>query len=314
VSSTILVRSIPWILWLQQFSPGLDWPMGAITQLGEATGILLLISLLYWGLDRPLAVRMTLLFVLSLAVNTLAKELLGQPRPFELDPRVLRLDSASGGGLPSGHTQAAVVTWGLLALTHRRRWVMALCGALLLLVPLSRLYLGMHFPTDLLGGYLLGALLLWGWWRWEPAATRWLGERPRLTQLALTVLLPAALLLALGRADRRALLGACLLVGAGLGYHLLWPPARQNSAGTLLQRLLRWLVGLGSTVPLALLALSLPIGPLPVALLLMLVGVWTTVGAPWLFVRLGLASGRPLARRRAVRPRGGGRHDRHSGF
>jgi len=66
----------------------------------------------------------------------------------------------SGGGLPSGHTQGAVVVWGYLVSQFRRRTLWILAGFLMIGIPLSRLYLGVHFPTDLLGGYILGALCL----------------------------------------------------------------------------------------------------------------------------------------------------------
>jgi len=83
-----------------------------------------------------------------------------QPRPFQYDSRVKALVHAGGGGLPSGHTQSAVAVWGYLASQVRSRKLWILAGFLMIGIPVSRLYLGVHFPTDLLGGYILGALLL----------------------------------------------------------------------------------------------------------------------------------------------------------
>lgn len=297
--SFILDRGVEWVLWVQRFSPALDGVMSTITLFGEAVGIVLVLSLLYWGLDRRLAVRLVLLFALSLFINTWAKNLVMQPRPFQYDPRVLQLDHATGGGLPSGHTQAAVVVWGYIALWVRKRWATILAVALMILVPLSRMYLGMHFPTDLLGGYLLGGLLLWAFYRLEPAATRWLSEVTPPWRIALTAVLPALLLWSLAGADGNAIAGALVLLGGGLGYHLLWPPARDEMGGSAPQRVLRWLVGLGAT---ALLAMGIMALPNVLALIgFVLLGVWITVGTPWLFVRLGLARQRPLRRRRSAR-------------
>jgi membrane-associated phospholipid phosphatase len=286
VPDNVLDWGLTWVLFLQQFSPALDGLMSALTLLGEAAGFVLLISLLYWSLDRRLAVRLLLLYVLSLFINTWAKELLMQPRPFEYDPRVLRLDSSGGGGLPSGHTQGAVVVWGFVALWVRKRWTTVLAVAVIILVSISRVYLGMHFPTDVLGAYLLGGLLLWAFVRLEPAATRWLDGVAILWRIALTAVLPAVA-------------GALALLGASLGYHLLWPPARDELGGSALQRIVRWLVGLGSTALLALGVVALPAAvALPGYLLL---GLWAAVGAPWLFTRLGLARQNPLRQRRSAR-------------
>jgi membrane-associated phospholipid phosphatase len=299
VPESILVRGLSWVLFLQQFSPALDGLMSTLTLFGEATGIVLLITLLYWGLDRRLAVRLVLLFALSLFVNTWAKEWLAQPRPFQIDPRVLQLDSSGGGGLPSGHTQAAVVVWGFLALWVRKRWTTVLAVAAMVLVPLSRMYLGMHFPTDLLGGFLLGALLLWAFYRLEPRTTAWLDTLSRTWRIVLTGLLPALLLLSLSGTDDLAPFGAAAILGASLGYHLLWPVARDDLAGSALQRIMRWLVGLGTTGLLALGAVALP--GLVATIGAAIMGVWMAVGAPWLFTRLGLARQNPLRRRRSAR-------------
>jgi len=84
-------------------------------------------------------------------------------------PDVRHLDeSPPTSSFPSGHTSAAVALYGglalILALLARRTWVKALCWALLLLpiaVALSRLYRGMHHPSDVTASFLNGALCLW---------------------------------------------------------------------------------------------------------------------------------------------------------
>ena len=50
--------------------------------------------------------------------------------------------------------------WGFIAAYWKRPWYAGLAAALMIGIPVSRIYLGVHFPTDLLGGYLIGALLL----------------------------------------------------------------------------------------------------------------------------------------------------------
>ncbi|MFI6946342.1 phosphatase PAP2 family protein [Streptomyces sp. NPDC050422] len=105
------------------------------------------------------------------AVTTLASSLLqqgvkaavGRERPRWPDP----VDSAHYAAFPSGHAMTAVVSCGLLLwLLHRsgarpwiRRTALAAAGVSVLGVGLTRLYLGVHWPSDVLGGWLLGAAL-----------------------------------------------------------------------------------------------------------------------------------------------------------
>ena len=63
-------------------------------------------------------------------------------------------------GFPSGHTSIAIAFWASVALLFRKRWVSIICIALMILVPISRIYLGVHFLADVLGGLSLGALAL----------------------------------------------------------------------------------------------------------------------------------------------------------
>ena len=106
-----------------------------------------------------MAVRVALLMALSSVLNQTLKALLQQPRPFHLDP-TLKQSEAIGYGLPSGHAQASVVQWGSLAAWFRRQWVWSVAVALVFLVGLSRVYLGVHFPTDVLAGWAIGAALV----------------------------------------------------------------------------------------------------------------------------------------------------------
>jgi membrane-associated phospholipid phosphatase len=295
----ILRAGVVWVLWLQQFSPALDGLMVALTLPGEVVFYLALFPLLYWCVDRRLAARLTLLCILSLNLNAWAKEIVAQPRPYQYDPRVKPLREAAGGGLPSGHTQNTVAVWGYLAAWARRPWITALFVALLVLVPLSRLYLGAHFPSDLVGGYLLGALLLWLAWRAEAPAARAWGRLPLGVRLALAATLPPLILLAMPPLHERILDGALLLAGAGAGVVLAerWVPEARG--GALWRRGLRLLVGLLTTLAfyLALEALARVVGwsGLAGAALYAPLGLWGALGAPWLFGRLGLTGGAPCS-------------------
>ena len=184
------------ILWLQQFSPTLDWPFRIITVLGDELFFLLFLPLVYWCVHRRIGAGLAVLFLFSASLNAIAKALLGMPRPFMVEPAVMQLATAGGGGFPSGHTQGAVVVWIYIAARFRQRCLWWLAGVLILAIPLSRLYLGVHFPVDLVGGYLIGGLLVLVFLMIEPPIIERIGNPSQAMVMAgaLAIVLSAVLL------------------------------------------------------------------------------------------------------------------------
>jgi membrane-associated phospholipid phosphatase len=79
--------------------------------LGDKEFYLLFLPLIYWCVDRRTGVRLLFLLLVSVFINSAAKVLVHQPRPFHYDSRVEQIVEAYGGGLPSGHTQNTMVLW-----------------------------------------------------------------------------------------------------------------------------------------------------------------------------------------------------------
>src|SRR4030067_2229020 len=102
--------------------PALAAVFRGISFLGEEEFYLLLFPTLLWCVDTRLGFRIGLIFLLSVYVNSLVKETVAHPRPFELEPSV-QLGDAQGDGLPSAHAQNAAIIWGGIAAQARRRWV-----------------------------------------------------------------------------------------------------------------------------------------------------------------------------------------------
>ncbi|MBN1103828.1 MAG: phosphatase PAP2 family protein [Deltaproteobacteria bacterium] len=289
----VLDSGVDFILRIQGFSPGLDAPFRVLTFLGNEGFYLFLLPLIYWCLDKRTGIRLSVLFLLSAYVNDVAKTLFGQPRPFEYDSRVRPLARAEGGGLPSGHTQHAVVVWGYLSLRFGRLWAWCVAALLMVLIPLSRLYLGVHFPTDLLGGYILGALLLILYVRLEPRVEALFKARGLIWQLAAALCVPGLLILLAPAGAKSALAAGATLTGIAVGMVLEERWVRFQSGGHWKKMALRFLIG--TAVSLAIWAglkagfRSLDPEPLFRFVRYGLLGLWVAAGAPWLFCRLGLA-------------------------
>ena len=135
---------------------GDGWVVGPIV---VAAAVLLLV----WGRWR-LGVLVVSVSIVTSLLTTLAKGLVDRPRP----PLDARLVSVSGPAFPSGHASNAVGCYLTLAavlwVSSPRGWRRVTVGGAAILLALgvggSRVYLGVHWPSDVLGGWLLGAAVL----------------------------------------------------------------------------------------------------------------------------------------------------------
>jgi membrane-associated phospholipid phosphatase len=147
-------------LFLQSLSGWLSTPMKAFTFLGQEEFFLAIMPALYWCLSAVIGLRVAAMLLFSNILNTFFKLILLSPRPYWVDTRVNAMISETSFGFPSGHAQHAASVWGMLAVNIRRRWVTAVLIFIVFAIGLSRIYLGVHFTSDVIAGWAIGALLL----------------------------------------------------------------------------------------------------------------------------------------------------------
>ena len=140
-------------------SPLLTFFFEFLTVFGTGEVNVLLLCMVFWCGNQKLGARLLVLMFVSGYLNALLKDVIMLPRPFYYDPE-LQLFPTGGFSLPSGHAQSAVVVWGGLLLWSKKSRLRWWCLALIGLIGLSRVYLGVHYPTDVLAGWLVGAFLL----------------------------------------------------------------------------------------------------------------------------------------------------------
>ena len=132
--------------------PALDTLFSGITYFGDELAFLALALLLFWCVDKRTGYYVFVVGLFGTLANQFLKITCRIPRPWVLDPDFTIVEAAraaaTGDSFPSGHTQNAVGTFGAIALQTKQRWVRWACIALLLLVPFSRMYLGVHTPLD----------------------------------------------------------------------------------------------------------------------------------------------------------------------
>jgi len=274
-------------------SPAVDSVFKAITFLGEEDFFMILLPLILWCVDFAVGMRLSAVFLLSTYGNECLKQLFGHPRPFELDD-TLRLHDAGGYGLPSGHSQSAVVVWGTIAAEFRKRWMWIVAITLMVLIGFSRIYLGVHFPTDVLGGWAVGALALAIYVAARPRIEAWLRRAGLAAQLALAVIPPLVLMLLYHREVTSSAMG--VLMGVAVGVALANRFFSFSASGPLWQRGARFLLGAVGIVALRYgLKAVFPGEGEPFYLAMHtvrygLMGLWAGLGAPWVFLKLRLAS------------------------
>lgn len=148
------------IHWVQSFHTNvLDQIFILITMLGEEYFYILLLGFMYWCVNKEVTRYLVLCLTFSSVLNGAMKEIVNSQRPFMVaDVRALRVETATGSSFPSGHTQTVVAFYLALALKLKKAWAWILGSVLVILVGLSRIYLGVHWPRDVVGAIVLGSL------------------------------------------------------------------------------------------------------------------------------------------------------------
>jgi membrane-associated phospholipid phosphatase len=310
------------VLWLQTHGGWLQPLMHALSFLGTEEFLLALGLILYWCVDVSVGLRVGLLMTAGGSLNCLLKLAFHMPRPYWYDPRVQPLAAEFTYGMPSTHTAVAWSIWPWLGWKIRTQWGLAVGALLAAGISVSRIFLGVHFPGDVLGGFLIGLLVWvgidWGIRRIGPALKRagFIAQCATAAAASALLLLAQAGLLrgiqsiadppewARNAARLNAILprdpseivslaGLILGLGAGLAFQQRWAPFRAD--GPAGKRILRFLLGLSV---LLIVWRGLPIlwneYAQPAAMILRyirygLVGFWAVFLAPLCFLRLKLA-------------------------
>ena len=176
------------ILWIQQIaSPFWDAFFQCITFLGEPVTVIVLLAVIYWTLDKDFGEQLAYTIITGFCLNGAVKDAFRLERPVgQPGVRSLRLETATGHSFPSGHTQNTACWTVAIARQRKKYWLWIGAAGLSLLVGLSRIYLGVHYPKDVIVGLLLGAATPF----LTAALRRKIPQMEKLSALTLAVFLP----------------------------------------------------------------------------------------------------------------------------
>ncbi len=144
--------------------PGLNEFMEIITHLGAETAFLVTALIIFWCVSKRQGYYILSVGFVGTIFNQFLKLWFRVPRPFELDPNFKCLpaayEGATGFSFPSGHTQSSVGTFGAIAHSTKNKWVRGIAVAIAVLVPFSRMYVGVHTPQDVLVAAAIAVALI----------------------------------------------------------------------------------------------------------------------------------------------------------
>ena len=315
---------LSWVIAFQSLGDWLILPMRFFSFLGTEEFYILVMPALYWCIDASLGIRVGFIMLVGSGLNLILKIPLTSPRPYWISTAVKPLWGEVYFGIPSAHAQQSVAVWGSMAAYLRRGWAWGIAVFLMLMIGLSRVFLGAHFFFDMFAGWLLGALLLWLFLRyWEPVVT-WAKKQSLASQILYALLatlgmallgwiavlatrdfvIPEEWIVNAARAGGEEiapftmngiLTAAGTLFGFLTGIALIAPRGDWQVSGPLWMRAVRYAVGfLGVLIIWYGLGLLLPRGEALVPFILRfvryaLLGFWVSAGAPYFFTKLKLS-------------------------
>jgi len=286
--SKLLTIQEPFIIWLQSnFHPQADNFFKFFTDVGGMQWSFFIWGFFIWSVSYSFGCRLVLVWLFGSYLSLALKGIIATPRPIQASSQVIPIITEKGSGFPSGHAMSATITWGYFALFEKRKWITLLALLMIFWVSLSRVYLGVHYPMDVMGSWAIGGLLLWACICIAPAVEKFLDPEGIINKLIIILVGAAVIFTIISRfaPSKTALLwyksSFTFYLSFTLGWLLQGRFIKFKTQGKWLRKTLRFLIG--GTALFCLMHFSRK-----GFLFYSATGLWLTLGAPALFRALKL--------------------------
>ncbi|GKX64822.1 phosphatase PAP2 family protein [Inconstantimicrobium mannanitabidum] len=275
------------IKFIQTFAnPALDNFFILFTNLGgETLGVIFAIYFL-WFKDKRYGYKLAFGLSFSLLINNFIKIIVNSPRPIGTKGiRSLAVNTATGTSFPSGHSQGNAATFTSLFLQFKTKKVLLISIIMMILIPISRLYLGVHWPIDVVCGSIFGIIaVLISNFIYEQAIKN---NIPYL-YLILSIILLLSLILFRSSDYIKAIGG---FISISLGYYIDTKYIKYNPNSTSKNNVIKLFLGLfGLLIVLSLCSFIIPKGYIRDFVKYFSLGIWASCIAPLIFMKLKLSN------------------------
>ncbi len=218
----------------------LDYIVLFITEFGGETVFLIIAALLFWTVNKKFAYRLTMFVLLNVMVNAILKNIIRRPRPYQTDSNVVSIgEETHGYAMPSGHATNGTALAFMLNERYGtyRKWVTPALVVMVVLIALSRVYLGQHYLTDVLAGIVVTSVVYLVVIKVSPLIKI---STERLVFFAS----PLLILLLIFVQDKNYFVATAAVLGGTLGYYLESKYVGYDVKAPLLTQIMKYVIGI----------------------------------------------------------------------
>lgn len=228
-------------IWFESIRNGfLDAFFLIITEFGDELVFLIISSVLYWLVNKDFGYRFMMIFLTTIAINDVLKNIIARPRPWEAGVVSVVGEGSYGLSMPSGHAQGSMTM--ALVLNEKfgklKKWVPYVLFTIAILVSVSRVYLGQHYFTDVVAGIAVSFVVYYAFIKLAPKVK----IRP---QTLVYYVAPLLLVLLFFVQDKNYFVSVAAMIGLTIGYDLEKKYINYDIKAPWKTQVLKYILGLG---------------------------------------------------------------------